>query len=312
MADLVIGIVGPTASGKTAIGIEIAQEFNGEIISADSMAVYKHLDIGTAKPSASEQSMAVFHLIDVVEPSVNFSVAEFKLLAQKAILDISAKGKLPIVVGGTGLYIKSLTGELNIPQVEPDLVLRDKLKLDAEEFGNQYILDKLAAIDPETAERLHVKDIKRIIRAIEVYELTGKPISYYHNTEGSIQVPYNIKPFGLSIDRETLYKRIEDRIDQQLKDGLVDEVKSLLDMGLNTDYASMKGLGYKQIAGFLNGEYDFNTAIDLFKRDTRRFAKRQMTWFRSHPEIEWIDVDICNMNASLDVLRLKIKSILGI
>lgn len=312
MERAVIGIIGPTATGKTAFGIEIAQEFNGEIISADSMAVYKGMDIGTAKPSQSEQSAAVFHLIDVVEPLINFSVAEFRLLAQESIADIISRGKLPLVVGGTGLYIKSLTGEFNIPHVEPDLALRNRLKSEAEEYGGGHLLEMLKTIDPETANRLHEKDIKRIIRAIEVHEQTGKPISYYHSTEGSISVPYNIKLFGLSIDRETLYKRIEDRIDQQIKDGLVDEVKRLLDMGLDTRYASMKGLGYKQIIGFLNGEYDFKTAIDLFKRDTRRFAKRQMTWFRSQSDIEWINVDICNLNASLNVLRIKIRSVLEI
>ncbi|MHB1459589.1 MAG: tRNA (adenosine(37)-N6)-dimethylallyltransferase MiaA, partial [Armatimonadota bacterium] len=282
----------------------------GEIISADSMAVYKGMDIGTAKPTSDEQSMAVFHLIDVVEPSVHFSVADFKCLAQDAISDIFNRVKLPIIVGGTGLYIKSLTGEFNIPKAEPDLELRNRLRLEAEEFGGQFILQKLEAIDPETANRLHEKDTKRIIRAIEVYEQTGKPISYYHNIEGSTSVPYTVKLFGLSIDRETLYQRIEDRIDQQIKDGLVDEVKTLLDMGLSDEMSPMKGLGYKQIIGFLKGEYDFDTAIDIFKRDTRRFAKRQMTWFRSQANIDWINVDIGNIDTSLDVLRIKIRSVL--
>ena len=310
MERAVIGIIGPTATGKTAMGIEVAREFNGEIISADSMAVYKGLDIGTAKPSSDEQSRAVFHLINVVEPSMHFSVADFRILAQEAISDITARGRLPIVVGGTGLYIKSLTGEFNIPAVEPDLALREKLRSEAEEFGGRHLLERLETIDPGTADRLHERDITRIIRAIEVYEQTGKPMSHFHSTEGSVDVPYDIKLFGLSMDRETLYRRIEDRIDQQLKDGLVDEVKSLEEMGLSADMSSMKGLGYKQIIGFLNGEYDFDTAIDHFKRDTRRFAKRQMTWFRSQSNIEWINVDSRDIDASLDALKAGIRSIL--
>lgn len=294
MRGTVVGIVGPTATGKTAVSIELAKSINGEIISADSMAVYRYMDIGTAKPTESEQNEAVFHLINVVYPDDDFSVEEYRRLAQKAIADIFNKEKTPLLVGGTGLYIRAVTGELNIPAAGPDWDFRKKLKSEAEKLGNEYLLDKLKSVDPVTAGRLHVNDIKRIIRALEVYTITGHPISYFHETSGSTQVPYSVRLFGLTMSRDALYRRIEARIDQQINDGLIDEVRSLLNKGYNPDLASMRGLGYKQIIGYLSGEYDLQTAIDLLKRDTRRFAKRQFTWFRADANIEWIDVEGCS------------------
>ena len=291
MHGTLVGIVGPTATGKTAVGIELAKELNGEIISADSMAVYKGMDIGTAKPTAEEQAEVPFHLINVVSPDEEFSVAEFKQLAEEAIADILSRGKLPILVGGTGLYVRAVMGGLNIPAVGPDRNLREQLKAEAEQFGNEYLLEKLRTVDPVTAARLHINDLKRIIRALEVHILTGHPISHFHETAGTMDVAYDVHLFGLTMDRNALYERINLRVDEQIKEGLVEEVRGLLKKEYSPELSSMRGLGYKQIIGYILGEYDLDIAIDLLKRDTRRFAKRQFTWFRADPSIRWIDVE---------------------
>jgi tRNA dimethylallyltransferase len=304
----IIGIIGPTATGKTAVGIELAKMIGGEIISADSMAVYKGMDIGTAKPTIEEQAEVKFHLIDIIDPDEEFSAVIFRNIAYNIIDDLISKDKIPIVVGGTGLYIKALTGGYNIPEAKPNEKLRDKLSSLAKIHGNEFLLNKLKAIDPITANKLHCNDINRIIRAIEVFSVTGKPISYFHQTEGSSEFPYQIRLFGLSVSRETLYKRIEDRIDCQIKDGFIDEVKLLLENGYNKNIHSMKALGYKHIASFLSGECDFDTAIDLFKRDTRRFAKRQLTWFRGMSEIEWIDAENYSKNEMCEQIIKSIKN----
>jgi tRNA dimethylallyltransferase len=286
-----VGIVGPTASGKTSVGIELAVMIGGEIVSADSMAVYLGMDIGTAKPSREEQDRVRFHLIDVFPPEVEFSVAEFKRLAEEAIDDISGRGKAPILVGGTGLYVKALTGGLNIPVAEPDRDFRERLKAEAAEFGNERLLERLRLVDVATAERLHPNDLGRIIRALEVHALTGTPISKLHETAGRSSIGYEVRLFGLSMSRATLYERIERRIDEQMAAGLIEEVAELIRRGCDERLPSMKALGYKQIAGYLRGEYDLQTCVDMFKRDTRRFAKRQLTWFRAEPDICWIDVE---------------------
>ena len=291
MRGTLIGIVGPTATGKTAVGIELAKKLGGEIISADSMAVYKLMDIGTAKPSADERREVAFHLIDVVFPDEDFSVAEFKRLAEEAADDILRRGRLPLLVGGSGLHVRAVTGGLNIPSAGPDAELRERLKADAARHGNEHLLERLRRVDPVTAERLHANDQKRIIRALEVFELTGTPISELHRTAGATRVPYDVRLFGLTMSRETLYERIERRIDEQIASGLVEEVRMLLDRGYNRDLTSMKGLGYKQIASYLVGDCDFETAVYLLKRDTRRFAKRQFTWFRADDRIQWLDVE---------------------
>jgi len=291
MHGTLVGIVGPTATGKTAVGIELARKLDGEIISADSMAVYKGMDIGTAKPTAQERAAVAFHLVDVVCPDEEFSVAEFKRLAEVAIADILRRGKLPLLVGGTGLYIQAVTGGLNIPAIGPDRELRERLRAEAAEFGNQHLLDRLQPVDPVTAERLHPNDLKRIIRALEVYMLTGLPISDFHKRAGRTETEYDVRLFGLTMSRSALYERIERRVDEQIKSGLVEEVRGLLEKGYDPELSSLRGLGYKQIAGYLAGQYDLQTAVDLLKRDTRRFAKRQFTWFRADPRIYWVDVE---------------------
>lgn len=291
MRGTLVGIVGPTATGKTAVGIELAKKLRGEIISADSMAVYKLMDIGTAKPTPDERAEATFHLIDVVCPDEDFSVAEFKRLAEEAIQDILTRGKVPIVVGGTGLYVRAVTGGLNIPKAGPDREFRERLRSEAAELGNEHLLARLKQVDPETAERLHPNDLKRIIRALEVYALTGLPISHFHETAGASEAICDVRLFGLTMSRPELYRRIERRVDEQIESGLIEEVRALLDKGYAPDLSSMRGLGYKQVAGHLLGNYGLEEAVYLLKRDTRRFAKRQFTWFRADDRIHWIDVE---------------------
>jgi tRNA dimethylallyltransferase len=291
MHGTLVGIVGPTATGKTAVGVELARTIGGEVVSADSMAVYKGMDIGTAKPTDDERAGIPFHLIDVVAPDEEFSAAEFKRLSEEAIAGIFSRGKVPILVGGTGLYVRASIGGLNIPAAEPDRRLREELAEEAARYGNEHLLNRLKAVDPITAQRLHANDVKRIVRALEVHALTGLPISHYHLTAGTAKVAYHVRLFGLTMSRPALYARIERRIDEQIEAGLVEEVRYLLDKGYGPELPSMRSLGYKQIAGYLLGEYDLPTAIDLLKRDTRRFAKRQYTWFRADTSICWIDVE---------------------
>ncbi len=307
MHGTLVGIVGPTATGKTAAGIRLAEMLGGEIISADSMAVYKGMDIGTAKPTPEERSAVPFHLIDVVRPDEDFSVAEFRRLAEEAIEQIMARGKVPILVGGTGLYVKALTGGLNIPEVAPDRGLRERLRQEAERLGGAHLLERLRAIDPITAARLHPRDLKRMIRALEVYQATGKPISYFHETAGTAEVTYHAELFGLTMSRPALYSRIERRVDEMIEAGLVEEVRRLLDEGYDPGLPAMRGLGYKQIAGYLLGEYDLPTAVELLKRDTRRFAKRQLTWFRADPNIRWLDVEGCSAAETAETIAALLK-----
>lgn len=300
-----IAIVGATATGKTAVGIDLARSIGGEIISADSMAVYTGLDIGTAKPTPEERELATFHLVDVVRPDEEFSVVEFKRLADEAIVDIVGRGRVPLLVGGTGLYLRAMTGALNIPVAKPDWALRERLMAEAAEFGNERLLQRLNEVDPITATRLHANDLKRIVRALEVHAITGMPISHIHETAGSTDVTYNVRLFGLTLSREVLYERIERRIDQQISDGLVEEVQGLLDKGYGPDLPAMSALGYKQIAAYLKGEYDFQTAIELFKRDTRRFAKRQLTLFRAIEGIHWVNAEgRSSAEVALEIERL--------
>lgn len=291
MHGTVVGIVGPTATGKTAAGMCLADMLEGEIVSADSMAVYTCMDIGTAKPTQEERGACPFHLIDVVCPDEDFSAAEFRRLAENAIANIFARGKTPILVGGTGMYVKALTGGFNIPAVPPDKEYRERLREEAERLGGEYLLEQLGAVDPVTAARLHPKDLKRISRALEVHRATGKPISHFHATAGTVEVAYQVELFGLTMSRPILYERIERRVDEMIETGLVEEVRRLLDRGYDPGLPAMRGLGYKQIAGHLLGECSLSTAIELLKRDTRRFAKRQLTWFRADSSIRWLDVE---------------------
>ncbi len=287
----VIIILGPTASGKTSLSIELAKKTNGEIISADSMQIYKYMDIGTAKPDEEERSGIMHYLIDEVNPDEEFSVARFKELALKYTKEILDKGKLPIIAGGTGLYINSLIYNINFSETISDWELREKLKQEAEEKGNQFLHDRLSAVDPAAAAKIHVNDLKRIIRALEVYEYTKKPISYHQEVSKAVPPEYNYIIIGLTMDRERLYQRINKRVDLMLEKGLVEEVKKLVSMGYDKNTIAMQGLGYKEILQYIRGEKLLDEVIYILQRDTRHYAKRQMTWFRRIPGVHWVNVD---------------------
>ena len=272
------------------MAIDCALRSAGEIVSADSMQIYKYMDIGTAKPTAEQQSQVPYHLIDIVEPDQPYSVAQYQEQAQQVIASIHSRGKLPLLVGGSVLYVRSVIGPLDFPIAGADPQLRQSLEEEANRLGTEHLHGELAKVDPEAAARIHPHDQKRIIRALEVYHLTGRPISHYQKLDRTRSPQYNVGIFGLTMPRSDLYGRIEKRVDEMMQRGLVEEVRWLLQQGYHRDQVSMKGLGYQQIAGHLAGEYDLATAIELLKRDTRRFAKRQMTWFRSEPKVRWLDL----------------------
>ena len=298
-------IVGPTAVGKTDISIKIAEKVNGEIISADSMLVYKNMNIGTAKPSMDERKGVLHHLVDVVEPYENYSVADFKELAERYIYEITKKNKLPIVVGGTGLYINSLLNNYDFTTKAEDLEYRNYLKDIASKDGTSYLHEKLKDIDIEAYDRIHSNDLKRIVRALEVYHITGKTITYYQQESKKLPSKYNLKMIGLIIDRSKLYDRINKRVDNMVDNGLVEEVKALKELGCNKSHTSMQGLGYKEILEYLDGELSLNEAIEKIKIETRHFAKRQLSWFRRDERIKWFEID------AYDCLEFLIKDIIN-
>ncbi|QTA91385.1 tRNA (adenosine(37)-N6)-dimethylallyltransferase MiaA [Desulfonema magnum] len=285
--DVVI-ICGPTGVGKTSVAIKIAKMFDGEIIGADSMQIYKYMDIGTAKPTPDEQACIPHHMIDIVEPDEPFDAAKFAKMARKKIMELHQRKIMPFVVGGTGLYIKSLTqGMFRDAPSDPDI--RRRLKQEAALSGSAFLHERLGQYDPETAERLHPNDIFRIVRALEVYEITGRTISDHHREHRFADAPFNVLKIGLHKDREMLYHRIESRVDAMIEQGLSDEVGKLFDMGYSENLKSMQSIGYRHIADFLRGRLSYDEALRTLKRDTRRYAKRQLTWFKADSEIEWRD-----------------------
>ncbi|WP_054955782.1 tRNA (adenosine(37)-N6)-dimethylallyltransferase MiaA [Paenibacillus dakarensis] len=291
-------LIGPTAVGKTKMSIELAKSFGCEIISGDSMQVYRGMDIGTAKISKDEMEGIPHHLIDIHEPDYPYSVAEFQEQTGRLINDITNRGHLPFIVGGTGLYIESVCYGFRFSETGADEEFREEQFKYAEEHGAEALHRKLAEVDPESAERLHPNDLRRVVRALEIFHLTGTP----HSAQLAAQKkesPYHLCLVGLTMDRQMLYNRIEERIDLMLQQGLVDEVTSLMDKGYAPGLVSMQGLGYKEIVSYLQGKYSYEEAVELLKRDTRRFAKRQLSWFRHMKDIEWVDVtDSENFSAS--------------
>ncbi len=286
-----VAVVGPTATGKTAVGIELARQLDGEIISADAVAVYRGLDIGAAKPDAQERKQAVFHLLDVVAPDEEFTLADFEQQANAAIAKIRARGRVPVLVGGTGLYVRSVTATLTVPNVPPQPILREALWKEAESQGAPALHLQLANVDPTTAAKVHPGDAKRIIRALEVYRTTGQPMSAFHTAEGVQGVPReNTRIFGLRWEREVLYKRIEDRVDAMMAAGFLEEVRALQEEGFGLELKSMQSLGYRHLLRHLSGEMPLPETLAELKRDTRRYAKRQVSWFSADPQINWIDV----------------------
>lgn len=282
-------IAGPTAVGKTDIGIILAGRLGGEIISADSMQIYKNMNIGTAKPSPEERQGIEHHMIDIINPDEDFSVAEFQKLAKDIIDDLVLNKKLPIIVGGTGLYISSLIYDMDFTKSISNWQLRKELQDEAKSMGNEYVHNKLKAIDPDLASRIHPNNIRRVIRAIEVYYETGDIIGDFSK---DIVLNDEYEPFlvGLTRNRKELYDRINIRVDIMIEQGLVEEVRNLLSSGYSENLVSFKGLGYKEIVGYLKGEYDLDEAVRILKRNTRRYAKRQLTWFRRYSNINWYNV----------------------
>jgi tRNA dimethylallyltransferase len=289
----VIVILGPTASGKTAVSVELAKMLNGEIISADSMQLYKYLDIGTAKPDMAERQDVKHYMLDEVEPDINFSVAMYQKKAEEYIDEIHNKGKLPIITGGTGLYITSLVNNIMFSESIGNDELREKLTNEALESGNESLHKKLTEIDPESANRIHQNDIKRTVRALEVYYHTGLKMSYHIEQSTKVPSKYNFKIYGLTMDREILYNRIDSRVEKMIEKGLIQEVKNLMKKGYNVNHNAMQGIGYKEIIWYFRGWLTLNEAINIIKKESRHYAKRQLTWFRRMKEVKWINVSEC-------------------
>lgn len=284
-------LAGPTGIGKTDLSVKIAEIINGEIISCDSMQIYKYMDIGSAKIKKDEMKGIKHHLIDIVEPNEDFSVAKFKELAQKTIKDIIDRKKYPMLVGGTGLYINSIICNYGFTGVYKDEKYRTYLKNLADEKGKEYVHEMLKDVDTESYKKLYPNDLKRVIRALEVYKVTNRTISEINNNVDLYDIPYNIHYFVLNMNRQKLYERINLRVDKMIEKGLAREVIKLKDMGYNSNMQSMKGIGYKEILSYLDGNITFDEAVELVKKDSRHYAKRQLTWFRKDKRAEWIDKD---------------------
>ncbi len=281
-------LTGPTAVGKTALSIKLAKAINGEMISADSMQVYRYMDVGTAKIMPDEMEGIPHHLIDVLEPTEDFNVFTFQTMAKQALDEIYAKGKVPIIVGGTGFYIQSLLYDISFEETEVS-AYREELTAYYEENGAHALHEKLKDIDPISYNEIHENNVKRVIRALEFYHDTGYPISQHNAEQREKESPYNFEYFVLNDNRNILYERINKRIDIMLENGLVEEVQKLLDYGCTPDMVSMQGLGYKEIVPYLACECSLEDATYILKRDTRHFAKRQLTWFRREKVVTWVD-----------------------
>lgn len=292
MKDKVLIIAGPTAVGKTNLSIELAKKLNGEIVSTDSMQIYKYMDIGSAKITKEEMDGVKHHMIDVVNPDTPFSVAEYKNLASKCIEDIISRGKLPILVGGTGLYINALTCNMDFTEAESDIEYRKELEELADKYGNEYIHKMLKDVDEKSYNDIHYNNRKRVIRALEVYKLTNKPFSSFNLGEELYNGPYDVKYFVLNMDREKLYDRINLRVDIMIENGLIDECIKLKNMGYTSSMQSMQGIGYKEVFYYLENKISLDEAIELIKKGSRNYAKRQLTWFRRDPRAIFLDKDI--------------------
>ncbi len=288
MKQPLIVLTGPTAVGKTALSIALAKAVGGEIISADSMQVYRYMDIGSAKILPSQMQGVPHHLIDVLDPWEEFHVVRFQQMAKKAMEGIQSRGHIPVLVGGTGFYIQAIVRDIDFTENEAGPCRRE-LEKQAEEKGASWLHEELKKVDPVSAETIHENNIKRVIRALEFYRLTGKRISEHNEEQKQRSSPYNFAYFVLNDDRAKLYERIEQRIDEMLKEGLVEEVKRLKEMGCKRGMVSMQGLGYKEILAYLDGVCTLEEAVEILKRDTRHFAKRQITWFKREPDVIWLN-----------------------
>ena len=292
MAPKILVIVGPTASGKTRMAVELAQRHNGEVISADSMQIYRTMDIGTAKPTQEEMGGIPHHMIDVADPEEDFSVARYVEMAARCVDDVLARGKLPIVAGGTGLYIDSLLSGRTFAPFSPDSALRGELERELAEQGGPAMLEALRQVDPEAAQRLHPNDHKRIIRALEVYRSTGKTITQHNRETQAIPPRYDALTIGLAFqDRQAMWKRIDQRVDEMVAAGLEDEVRRLLTSGISPKCTAMQAIGYKEFTQALSGEMTWQEAAEVVKLRSRQYAKRQLTWFGRNPGTRWVRWD---------------------
>lgn len=285
----ILCVVGPTASGKTDYAVELALKCGGEVVSCDSMQIYKHMDIGTAKPTADEMKGVKHHMIDIIEPNESFSVARFSEMARECIDDILLRGKTPVLCGGTGLNFDSTINNINFIQMDTDEEYRKDLESAAKVFGNEYVYKILKRVDEESAESIHPNNLKRVIRALEIYKTTGKKKSELDKEQLSEPL-YEPEITGLMRDREVLYDRINKRVDIMMEKGLVDEVSDLIKIGIDTDATSMQAIGYKEIIEYLDGKTSLSDAVDKIKRESRRYAKRQLTWFKRNKKIHWINI----------------------
>lgn len=289
MKKPLIVLTGPTAAGKTHLSISLAKAVNGEIISADSMQVYKYMDIGSAKIRPEEMQGVKHYLVDELLPEEEFHIVRFQQMAKSAMEEIYAKGKIPILVGGTGFYIQAITKEIDFTQAQQEDGYRQELERTAEEKGKEYLHQMLEKVDPVSAQEIHANNVKRVIRALEFYHQNQSPISAHNQEQKEHETPYDLAYFVLNVPRELLYKRIDDRIDEMMQEGLLEEVKRLKEMGYHRGMVSMQGLGYKELLAYLDGEYPLEEAIRILKRDTRHFAKRQLTWFRREKDTIWLN-----------------------
>lgn len=288
MKPPLIVLTGPTAVGKTQLSIQLAKRIGGEIVSADSMQVYRHMDIGSAKICPEQMQGVPHYMIDILEPDEEFHVVRFQELARAYIQDIYSRGRIPILTGGTGFYIQAILYDIDFTETEQDLSYRKFLETLEAEHGAGYLHQMLCEVDPDSAVKIHANNRKRVIRALEYYHETGEPISRHNEQERKKESPYRFAYFVLSDDRAHLYNRIDQRVDQMLKDGLLEEVRSLQQRGYTRNMVSMQGLGYKEILAYLEGECTLDEAIYILKRDTRHFAKRQITWFKRERDTDWI------------------------
>ena len=289
MKKPLITLTGPTAVGKTKLSIALAKAVNGEIISADSMQVYQYMDIGSAKIKKEEMQGVPHYLIDVLKPEEEFHVVRFQEMAKQAMEEIYAKGKIPILTGGTGFYIQAVVKDIDFSENTEKSEVRSRLEQLAKDKGSEYLHQKLLEVDPDSAQKIHANNVKRVIRALEYYELTGEKISLHNEREAAKESPYCYAYFVLNDLREKLYQRIDARVDEMLKEGLVQEVEKLSRMGYTRNMVSMQGLGYKEILAYLEGECSLEEAVYILKRDTRHFAKRQITWFKREPDVIWVN-----------------------
>ncbi|MGM0523145.1 MAG: tRNA (adenosine(37)-N6)-dimethylallyltransferase MiaA [Bacillota bacterium] len=288
MKPTIVCVVGPTAVGKTALSIDIAKRFNGEVISGDSMQVYRGMDIATAKVTPDEMQNIPHHLLDILEPNESFSVFDFKARVTELITDIRDRGRLPIIAGGTGMYLDSVIRDYALSEEKRDPVYEQKIEADIEKLGIDAVYDRLVEVDPNQAKKTHKNNVRRVIRALEVYDRTGQTMTEYQQTQ-QVESFYNVILIGLDMDRALLYERINTRVDQMVELGLFQEARYFYDLGLK-DAPSMRAIGYKELIGYFEGQLTEEESIDLLKRNSRRYAKRQLTWFRNKMDVDWYSI----------------------